>query len=106
MLLYPQPTVLTKTTSSPDRQGARFADLFERKGVPEMPAVRIRGSDTRLFAEARPQFEMPQTLSMGRSADYESGRHDRRAKSGSEMNRCRHAGDRESMLPAWPKHLR
>lgn len=67
VLLYPQPTVLTKhTIVALTDKGARFADVFERNPEVRKIASRygFRGSDnTALFAEARARkIEMPQTL--------------------------------------------
>lgn len=67
VLLYPQPTVLTKhTIVALTDKGARFADVFERNPEVRKIASRygFRGSDnTALFAEARAKkIEMPQTL--------------------------------------------
>lgn len=67
VLLYPEPTVLTKHTLVVlSDKGARFADLFERN--PEVRAIAsrygLRGADDAgLFAEARKRkVEVPQTL--------------------------------------------
>ncbi|MES2672393.1 MAG: hypothetical protein V4673_18490 [Pseudomonadota bacterium] len=67
LLLYPQPTVLTKhTIVALTDKGARFADVFERNPEVRKIASRygFRGSDnTALFAEAKARkIEMPQTL--------------------------------------------
>lgn len=67
VLLYPQPTVLTKhTIVALTDKGARFADVFERNPEVRKIASRygFRSSDnTALFAEARARkIEMPQTL--------------------------------------------
>ena len=67
VLLYPQPTVLTKhTIVALTDKGARFADVFERNPEVRKIASRygFRGSDnTALFAEAKARkIEMPQTL--------------------------------------------
>jgi hypothetical protein len=67
VLLYPQPTVLTKhTIVALTDKGARFADVFERNPEVQKIASRygFRGSDnTALFAEAKARkIEMPQTL--------------------------------------------
>ena len=67
LLLYPQPTVLTKhTIVALTDKGARFADVFERNPEVQKIASRygFRGVDnTALFAEAKTRkIEMPQTL--------------------------------------------
>jgi hypothetical protein len=67
VLLYPQPTVLTKhTIVALTAKGARFADTFERNPEVQKIASRygLRGSDnTALFAEAKARkIEVPQTL--------------------------------------------
>ena len=67
VLLYPQPTVLTKhTIVALTDKGARFAEVFERNPGVRKIASRygFRSSDnTALFAEARARkIEMPQTL--------------------------------------------
>lgn len=67
VLLYPQPTVLTKhTIVALTDKGARFADVFERNPEVRKIASRygFRGSDNAaLFAEAKARkIEMPQTL--------------------------------------------
>ncbi len=67
VLLYPQPTVLTKhTIVALTDKGARFADVFERNPEVQKIASRygFRGSNnTALFAEAKTRkIEMPQTL--------------------------------------------
>jgi hypothetical protein len=67
VLLYPQPTVLTKhTIVALTDKGARFADVFERNPEVQKIAGRygFRGSDnTALFAESRARkIEVPQTL--------------------------------------------
>ena len=67
VLLYPQPTVLTKhTIVALTDKGARFAEVFERNPKVQKIASRygFRGSDnTALFAEAKARkIEMPQTL--------------------------------------------
>lgn len=67
VLLYPQPTVLTKhTIVALTEKGARFADVFERNPEVRKIASRygFRGSDNAaLFAEAKARkIEMPQTL--------------------------------------------
>ena len=67
VLLYPQPTVLTKhTIVALTDKGARFADVFERNPQVQTIASRygLRGSDnTALFAEAKTRkIEVPQTL--------------------------------------------
>ncbi len=67
VLLYPQPTVLTKhTIVALTDKGARFADVFGRSLEVQKIASRygFRGSDnTALFAEAKARkIEMPQTL--------------------------------------------
>lgn len=67
LLLYPQPTVLTKhTIVALTDKGVRFADVFERNPEVQKIASRygFRGVDnTALFAEAKTRkIEMPQTL--------------------------------------------
>jgi hypothetical protein len=67
VLLYPQPTVLTKhTIVALTDKGARFAEVFERNPEVQKIASRygFRGSDnTALFAEAKARkIDMPQTL--------------------------------------------
>jgi hypothetical protein len=67
ILLYPQPTVLTKhTIVALSDNGARFADVFERNPDVQKIAARygFRSSDNAmLFAEAKKRkIEMPQTL--------------------------------------------
>lgn len=67
VLLYPQPTVLTKhTIVALSDKGARFADVFERNPKVQAIASRygLRGSDNAaLFAEAKARkLELPQTL--------------------------------------------
>lgn len=67
VLLYPQPTVLTKhTIVALTDKGARFAEIFERNREVQKIASRygFRGSDNAaLFAEAKARkIEMPQTL--------------------------------------------
>lgn len=67
VLLYPQPTILTKhTLVAISDKGARLSELFERD--PRIQAIAhrygLRGSDnTALFAQARARkLEVPQTL--------------------------------------------
>lgn len=67
VLLYPQPTVLTKhTIVALSDAGARFADVFDRDPKIRAIAARygLRGSDnTALFAQAKARkIEMPPTL--------------------------------------------
>lgn len=67
VLLYPQPTLLTKHTIVVlSDKGARFADVFERNPEVQKIASRygFRGSDnTALFAEAKARkIDMPRTL--------------------------------------------
>lgn len=67
VLLYPQPTVLTKhTIVALTDKGARFADVFQHDPAIQKIASRygFRGSDNAaLFAEAKARkIEMPQTL--------------------------------------------
>ncbi len=67
VLLYPQPTVLTKhTIVALTDKGARFAEVFEKNPTIQKIASRygFRGSDnTALFGEAKARkIEMPQTL--------------------------------------------
>ncbi len=67
VLLYPQPTVLTKhTIVALTDKGARFADVFERDPAIRKIASRYGfrgGDDTALFAEAKARkIELPQTL--------------------------------------------
>lgn len=67
VLLYPQPTVLTKhTIVALTDEGARFADVFQHDPAIQKIASRygFRGSDNAaLFAEAKARkIEMPQTL--------------------------------------------
>lgn len=67
VLLYPQPTVLTKhTIVALTDEGARFAEVFQHDPAIQKIASRygFRGSDNAaLFAEAKARkIEMPQTL--------------------------------------------